>query len=58
MFPFPKFVHRQKQKFLKWSHLVNVAKRLGNVWLQKFVTSQMISLGKCQNMNGLFVQWL
>merc|ERR1719434_686089 len=46
MFPFQKFVHKQKQKFSKWSHLVNVAKKLGNVWLRKFVTFQMISLVK------------
>merc|ERR1711937_980522 len=57
MFPFQKFVHKQKQKFSKWSHLVNVAKRLGNVWLRKFVTFQMISLVKCQNTNGLSVRW-
>merc|ERR1719270_395313 len=57
MFPFQKFVHKQKQKFSKWSHLVNVARKLGNVWLRKFVTFQMILLVKCQNTNDLSVRW-
>merc|ERR1712235_177162 len=57
MFPFQKFVHKQKQKFSKWSHLVNGAKRLGNVWLPKSVTFQMISPVKCQSMNALSVRW-
>merc|ERR1712168_102667 len=37
MFLFLKSVHKQKLKFSKWSHLVNVEKKLGSVWLPKYV---------------------